>query len=799
MDAPVSVHPSDQTVQAYGLGKLDDLLAEAVNKHLADCPACRSRVAVVTSDTFLGRLREAQAQARPAIPPPIGPSLVGLSKLDSAASGLSPPPSSTLPPGLADHPDYEILRELGRGGMGVVYLAENKLMGRKEVLKVVGSHLLERPGVRERFLREIRLAAQLDHPNVVTAFAARQTGDSLIFSMKYLEGYDLAKLVEKNGPLSVPQACNFVYQAALGLQHAHARGMVHRDIKPSNLMLAKDGNKPVIKVLDFGLAKAASEGRTDGGLTQDGQMLGTPHYVAPEQTESPQKADIRADIYSLGCTLYCLLAGHPPFHAESLYELLQAHHSMDAKLLNFVRPEVPVELAALVAKMLAKEPERRFQTPGEVAQALKPFFKLGSAVQPASKLEVSLEERPEALGKTVSNFASTPTQSVPRQPDQVSASRGTVASSQAQRAWDGLIDIGEKQRAAETAPAVDGPKLRKRGAWWSGKWAKIVAAASVVGIAILGVIVFVATDHGYIKIEMNDQDATVRVDEEAIQIDRGVREQTITLRTGPHQVEVVQKGKDSKPTTIVVLRGRTKVVRVEKLDQPATGMGGMKMSLGGGEATKGTPPTSLRSNSTIGQGEIRPLNGKNFEGWSGFYRRESRDPSKIFRIEADEVVWAGQAGRIHTDRSFQNFSFKFEYILPGGSHYGAGAAYGWLKLTSGDPYDIGPANFRVGTVFCALTNGNHDLTNETGDIRLHQYEDASAVVAQRAEDGSRPAGQWNDVDIRCEGREIRFFLNGRQVNRLEANRNIVCHPGLNSVDADIRFRNIRITPLGGGG
>ena len=207
--------------------------------------------------------------------------------------------------------------------------------------------------------------------------------------MQYVEGYDLSKLVEKSGPLPVAHACNFVYQAALGLQHAHEHGMVHRDIKPSNLMLAREGNKPVIKILDFGLAKVTSEGAVDAGLTHEGQMLGTPHYIAPEQSVNAQKADIRADIYSLGCTLYCLLAGFPPFDAASLYELLQAHHSMDAKPLNFVRPEVPAELAAVVAKMLAKEPERRFQTPAEVAEALKPFFRKDGVISKALTPELS--------------------------------------------------------------------------------------------------------------------------------------------------------------------------------------------------------------------------------------------------------------------------------------------------------------------------------------------------------------------------------------------------------------------------
>ncbi len=174
-------------------------------------------------------------------------------------------------------------------------------------------------------------------------------------------------------------ACNYIHQAALGLQHAHEHGMVHRDIKPGNLMLASQGNRAVVKVLDFGLAKVTSEGAVDGGLTHEGQMLGTPDFIAPEQISNAQTADIRADIYSLGCTLYYLLTGKPPFQGDSLYDILQAHHSMDATPLNLVRPEVPVELAAIVAKMMAKEPGRRFQEPKEVAQALKPFFKAGAA------------------------------------------------------------------------------------------------------------------------------------------------------------------------------------------------------------------------------------------------------------------------------------------------------------------------------------------------------------------------------------------------------------------------------------
>jgi serine/threonine protein kinase len=388
MSAPASLHPTDQTLDSFRQGKLDTAAAEAVSAHLVSCAACRARVAGVSSAGAAPRRPGPQAQGRPETPPPMGSSLDDdpriLGKVPDA-----PPPPETLPPGLADHPDYQVLRELGRGGMGIVYLAHNQLMGRDEVLKVMGRHIIEKPGVLDRFLREIRAVARLRHPNIVTAYSAFRLGDSIAFAMEYVDGYDLSRLVKDKGPLSVAHASHFIYQAALGLQHAYEEGMVHRDIKPGNLMLSRKGDRPTIKILDFGLAKATREQSVDTALTREGQMLGTPDFIAPEQTIDAQKADIRADIYSLGCTLYYLLNGGPPFRASSLYEILQAHHSADAKPLNLVRRDVPVELAALAGKMMAKDPDQRFQTPAEVAKALVPFFKAARAASSVPKGEPS--------------------------------------------------------------------------------------------------------------------------------------------------------------------------------------------------------------------------------------------------------------------------------------------------------------------------------------------------------------------------------------------------------------------------
>jgi hypothetical protein len=391
MDAQRALHPSKQTLRLYAVGKLDDIAAAAVIEHIEECPDCRRAVEEIAPDTFLRAAREIHAALGYSTDARFDPdetrSRVGV-------GGPKPPSASTLPPGLRNHPDYEILRELGRGGMGVVYLARNRLMGRDEVLKVIRRQITERPGVLDRFQREIRSVAQLQHPNIVTAYTAFHLDGGLAFAMEYVEGLDLSRLVKVNGPLPVLHACYFAHQTALGLQHAYERGTVHRDIKPQNLMLTHDRKRRVVKILDFGLAKVSREEKLDSGLTSEGQALGTPDYIAPEQIIRASSADIRADIYSLGGTLYYLLTGHPPFQADALYDLYQAHMSQNADPLNLVRPEVPTELAALVAKMMAKDPGRRFQTPIDVAQALKPFCRKGAMAFRAGVVDGLVETIP---------------------------------------------------------------------------------------------------------------------------------------------------------------------------------------------------------------------------------------------------------------------------------------------------------------------------------------------------------------------------------------------------------------------
>ncbi len=576
-----AVHPNDQTLQAYSLGKLDDASAESVNTHLVSCADCQRRVAEMSSDSFLGPLRV--AEGAPQMSASGGRSQLGDSDTDRGpAVAIAPPPAGTMPPGLADHPDYEVIRELGRGGMGVVYLARNKLMGRLEVLKVVGGQLVERPGVRDRFLREVQSAAKLQHKNIVAAYSATRLGESIVLAMEYIDGQDLAKMVKSRGPLPVVHACYFIYQAALGLQHAHERGMVHRDIKPANLIFALEGKKGVVKVLDFGLAKVTSEGQAESGLTREGQMLGTPDYIAPEQIRDAQSADIRADIYSLGCTLYYLLTGGPPFRGEHLWDLYQAHFSMDAGPLNLVRPEVPVELAAVVAKMMAKEPGRRFQTPGEVAQALTPFFKKGNVASTGSKPELSQAGRADTKQATPGAGSVSPQPVTSRTPVPVPPVKTLQEKASPQAAWESLVELKETERSDAAAPAVAALQ-RQRSRWM---WPAVAAGVLLLGLVVASAagVFKVKTKDGVIVLENVPEDALVEVDGERITVTPVVGKPIkIEAPAGKHEV-AVKRGNDvflGKSVTVEAGKPLKLMVRLEPPAAP--------------EPTKTSPPPAAET------------------------------------------------------------------------------------------------------------------------------------------------------------------------------------------------------------
>jgi serine/threonine-protein kinase len=215
---------------------------------------------------------------------------------------------------------YRVLDRLGEGGMGTVFKARHHTLGRLVAIKVVRKDKLARQA-EKRFFREIQMAAQLVHPNIVVAYNAGEADGVLYFEMEYVDGTDLSKTVRKTGTLRVDQACEYIRQAALALQYAHERGVVHRDIKPANLLVARPQvpeGRPTVKILDMGLARLESDDAEQTNLTKIGTILGTPEYLAPEQALNSHTVDIRADLYSLGCPWPFVLAGRPPYTGEEI-------------------------------------------------------------------------------------------------------------------------------------------------------------------------------------------------------------------------------------------------------------------------------------------------------------------------------------------------------------------------------------------------------------------------------------------------------------------------------------------------
>jgi hypothetical protein len=754
MNAPTSLHPTDQTLSSYGLGKLDDILAEAINTHLEQCPDCRKRVAEMSADSFLQRVRNAQAPDKSTD----AESQVFWSRSLEKTGAATPVAANTLPPGLADHPDYEIKRELGRGGMGVVYLAHNILMGRDEVLKVMGRQIMERPGVLDRFLREIRAVAKLRHPNIVTAYHATRVGENIVFAMEYVEGLDLYRMVKAKGALPVCHACNFVYQAAVGLQHAHEEGLVHRDIKPGNLMLSRKGDKSTVKVLDFGLARVTRDEKVDLRLTSEGQALGTPDYIAPEQIVDAPSADVRADIYSLGGTLYHLLTGRPPFQADSLYDMFQAHMSRDADPLNFVRPEVPVELAALVAKMMAKDPGRRFQTPGEVAEALTPFFKKGKVALKGTEPEVSRDGL-TAASRPETGAAPTLVERATDAERPVVRAKKTPEAAVPEARWQSLIEVRKTERSVNEARKVE-PTRRP-------PWVRAaVAGAAFLGLAVaLGVIVKIRMeDGGTLIVEVSEPGAEITLDKQQVAItwDANRKRAEMKVVPGEHMVEVTKDGFTATGIKVAISEGGHDIVKAF-LEPAAREV--VKVAL---KPVSADVPVVRAAVPLAPDDRIAPYPA--YVRWG------------VWRISGSEVVAKRTVSHgSHTglwltrDINFEDFAFEAD-----------------IKRIEGN----GNLQISVGTEDYNILYGL-DSMNDYTRAYLSYWPRGVQASADPQWIGPVDKNKWDSLRIEKKGNIIVYYVNHKEIFR-ELNDRIKRGAfALATVNADARFRKIKITGAAG--
>lgn len=375
-------HPSPEQLELFSQGKLDADSLNEIAEHINHCDTCCQHLEHHRADTLINLARTAN---------------------------LTPEPThQEVPTQLIDHPRYRVQALIGAGGMGMVYRAEHRMMGREVALKVMSPRLLSNSKAIDRFHREVRAAAKLNHPNIVTAHDADEANGLHFLVMEYVEGQSLDRYVARKGPLPVQQACHFIRQAALGLAHAHQHQMVHRDIKPHNLMVNRKGQ---LKILDFGLARVREMPADDADqdvpplVTAASMVLGTPDYLSPEQAKSSSAIDGRSDLYSLGCTFYFLLTGQPPFaKAATVLDKLLAHTEEPAGAIRQLRADVPVEVEQIISKLMQKKPDDRYSNANELVTALTSYIKNIEATVPLPELarpspSADIDDQPEIVAE----------------------------------------------------------------------------------------------------------------------------------------------------------------------------------------------------------------------------------------------------------------------------------------------------------------------------------------------------------------------------------------------------------------
>ncbi len=552
--------PETPAIKRFLLGKLSSAEARRLRQHLLQCPACCQKAQRLTSSQELHQtLRQEGRQLKldPAVQqalrqalqreagPDTGTSHVmetHLPQQDAARNqalasehpeelALLAPPQQPGEVGRLGH--YRVLGVIGSGGMGVVFLAEDSHLERTVALKVMKPALARHPQAKERFLREARAMAAVEHECIVPIYQVGQQKGVPFIAMPLLRGQTLEERL-RQGPLPPQEALRIARQVAAALAAAHQKGLIHRDIKPGNIWLEKNGR---VRLLDFGLARTLGE---DTELTQAGSVIGTPNYMAPEQAQG-DKLDHRCDLFSLGAVLYHMLSGRRPFRGKTLATVLSAVMQQDPPPLDSVVQGLPRELALLVHRLLAKDPARRPQTAAEVYRQLTDLEKRVKSVQ------VQVQEPPPLEQKQQEH--TWPTALVPWE-------RG---GSQVRPPWPPERPVA-RRAAAPSAEVSSGP-------WELPPWVLALGVGAVaVGVGLLLAVIFLRTDKGVIRLEINDPQVEVQIKGTQITL-RGLQgAKELQVSPGEHAL-VIRRGDFQFETTQLVLRSGQKVtVRVEYLD-----------------------------------------------------------------------------------------------------------------------------------------------------------------------------------------------------------------------------------------
>jgi serine/threonine protein kinase len=574
-DAIVSVSacPSRERLSAYLLGELAGNETRVLSGHLELCDRCEGVLHALEAEfePFVERVRSSVDLSADRYRQESGcrEAVQALARL--AADGRSDSGVQTRAPLDGPHAsiaqptqvrDYLIVEEIGHGGMGRVYRAIHTRLNKSVALKLLPAARTQDPNLVARFEREIRAAGHLNHPNIVGATDAGEADGVCFLAMELLQGIDLSALVRRTGPLIPADACELVRQAAEGLQEAFTHGLVHRDIKPSNLMLTPEG---VLKIVDFGLARLHHGAETATDVTHSGQVMGTADFMAPEQCDDSHAVDVRADLYSLGCTLYYLLAGRPPFGGlgyDSAFRVMRAHCFEQAPPLAEQRADLPQELTAVLDRLLAKQPADRFQVPAELADAIRPLAEGHDLPALASR----------ALAKEPADTAELN--------DSATSSPSSSAVSDTHLTSERAAPTGKAMRAV-ARPAVPAPTSgsapRSQVPVANRGRLRLLSALLLAGLAALGAVIYLNTGQGQLVLTVHEPDVTVTIGGEPvrIEVDSPRDKLTIALPVGRHELEVSKDGFTTFTRKFRLFRNEAEELSVElkplptNADQPA--------------------------------------------------------------------------------------------------------------------------------------------------------------------------------------------------------------------------------------
>lgn len=530
---------SREQLEGYLSGELADPLSDQIEVHVADCPTCEDTLSELdASDNTLIRMLRLKSGEQ-GNDEPAWVERIAVSPFESSdEKSVDEKSDSSSRLG-----DYELQNVIGRGGMSVVFSARHTHLGRNVALKVLLPTHQQHGISRERFAREMRAVGALDHPAIVRATDAGQYRNTSYLVMEKIDGVDLTRVFRKLGPLSVPDACQIVAEAARGLAYAHENGVIHRDVKPSNLILNDQG---VVKILDFGLARVQSVVGEVSMQTTVGQLLGTLDYMAPEQADGSD-VDARADIYALGATLFKLLGGSPP-HGRSvdvpILEHLNRLAGTEAPRLTEFRDDIPNELVELIAEMLRKDPDERLASATEVAERLASFTD-GADLKALRDQAHSPDDSDSGLQSAEDLLADV------------------------EQIWPLAPESGNEVPSPQ--PAADPGGARTPTSFVSRIAAGMLGA---IVMTLLGVVIFLQTDKGDIRIESAVDNIHVDFVKDGKVADAFVVKQgenVIRVRTGKYEIRIdsPSDGIEVSPRSVTVLRGDSTIARIEQTSKTA--------------------------------------------------------------------------------------------------------------------------------------------------------------------------------------------------------------------------------------